>query len=357
MPYKLKTIQGELSTKIKAEHRAFAPLMKPAEISNNVLGEMLTTATKDLFFLRDKLDMKNVEKNTGEGTTVAIIDTGVNAQHVDLQGKVIASMDHYGKTGNVDDQHGHGTHLAGLIAGKNSEKFKDVGGIAPEAKIVSIKVTNDRGGSETSWWKISAALNQVIEFNSISSNPKITAVLLSYNAFDNNTSFIPKHHIIYQQFIKLFKNNIPVIVSGGNQYREFYMHNDIKKVNGLAYPANCPYIISAGAYVDNNKDHYEVGELAPFTQRFNFKQFFLAPGCNTISCWCGGADAYSTLSGSSQAAAITAGLILLLQQNTPGANITSLQTSLRNSATFNLPAVARSGNINESRRYPHVNII
>jgi len=92
---------------------------------------------------------------TGEGETVCVIDTGVNYSHPDLGGcygdnnassscKVIGGYDFVNNDNDPMDDHGHGTHVAGIVAANGS-----IRGIAPGAKIVAIKVLDSSGGGYT----------------------------------------------------------------------------------------------------------------------------------------------------------------------------------------------------------------
>ncbi|HEX6685282.1 MAG TPA: S8 family serine peptidase [Candidatus Limnocylindrales bacterium] len=87
---------------------------------------------------------------TGEGVTVAVLDTGVDAGHPDLAGKVAASASFInGQT--VQDGHGHGTHVASTIAGSGTASGGRLRGVAPDARLLVGKVLADNGsGSESS---------------------------------------------------------------------------------------------------------------------------------------------------------------------------------------------------------------
>jgi subtilisin family serine protease len=97
----------------------------------------------DLWKIKDS-EGRNI---TGQNTTVAVIDTGVDYTHVDLGGcfgagcKVIGGYDFVNDDNNPMDDHGHGTHCAGIAAGNGTLK-----GAAPDAKIYAYKVL-DSGGS------------------------------------------------------------------------------------------------------------------------------------------------------------------------------------------------------------------
>ena len=80
------------------------------------------------------------EYSTGEGVTVAVIDSGVEANHVDLQGQVLPGLDLVDPTGDGDtDLVGHGTTVSAIIAGR-SDDDAGVVGIAPKAKILPVRV-------------------------------------------------------------------------------------------------------------------------------------------------------------------------------------------------------------------------
>lgn len=74
---------------------------------------------------------------TGEGLTVAVLDTGIRKTHESLEGKVVYEED-FSSSPNADDVFGHGTQVASIIAG-------EVLGVSPGASLMNIKVINDGG--------------------------------------------------------------------------------------------------------------------------------------------------------------------------------------------------------------------
>ncbi|HEU4421286.1 MAG TPA: S8 family serine peptidase [Pilimelia sp.] len=81
----------------------------------------------------------------GTGVTVAVLDTGYDAAHPDLSGVVTGAKDFTGDPDGTADGHGHGTHVASIVAGSGAASAGRYAGVAPEAKLLVGKVCNDRG--------------------------------------------------------------------------------------------------------------------------------------------------------------------------------------------------------------------
>ena len=100
---------------------------------------------------------------TGRGVTVAVLDSGVDDTHPSLKGKVLSKTDATGHN-NPNDLYGHGTHVASIIAGsKISTRYGTLEGMAPDVKIVSIKVFDDKGSGKSEW--IARGLREALRHN------------------------------------------------------------------------------------------------------------------------------------------------------------------------------------------------
>ncbi|MCK0112916.1 S8 family serine peptidase [Ornithinimicrobium sp. F0845] len=85
----------------------------------------------------------------GEGVTVAVLDTGIDADHPDLTDRIVDAQDFTGGD-NPNDTNGHGTHVASTIAGTGAESDGARAGMAPESDLLVGKVLGTFGGQE-SW--------------------------------------------------------------------------------------------------------------------------------------------------------------------------------------------------------------
>src|SRR3989344_1421197 len=106
------------------------------------------------------IDRINAESSSirGAGVDVAVIDTGIDATHPDLAGKVVGGVNCVNPiAGSYQDDYGHGTHVAGTIAASNNTI--GVVGVSPGANLWSVKVLNNNGSG--TWDQIICGLDFV----------------------------------------------------------------------------------------------------------------------------------------------------------------------------------------------------
>jgi serine protease AprX len=187
---------------------------------------------------------------TGAGIDVAVIDTGVSpVEGLAAPGKVIYGPDLSleSQAGNLRnfDTYGHGTFMAGLIAGRDSSLTAPYSaapasayrGIAPDARIVSIKVATADGGADVT--QVIAAINWVMEHR-YDNGLNIRIINLSYGTNTRQSSEIdPLSYAVEQAW----KAGIVVVAAAGNTG---YQRGE--GAPGLANPAYNPWVIAVGGY-------------------------------------------------------------------------------------------------------------
>ena len=87
----------------------------------------------------------------GSGVGICIIDTGIDARHEQLTGHVIGWRDWVNVRPDPDDDHGHGTHVAGIATGTPTGSANAAyAGVAPGARVVAAKVLDSTGSGADS---------------------------------------------------------------------------------------------------------------------------------------------------------------------------------------------------------------
>ncbi len=120
-----------------------------AEMNHRVSIAAYNDTLRSKQWALNTLKAETVHKSTtGSGVKVAVIDTGVRSSHTDLSGRVLSGRDFVNPGTSADDENGHGTHVAGIIAANRNNR-KGIAGMAPSTKILPVRVL-DRNGSGTS---------------------------------------------------------------------------------------------------------------------------------------------------------------------------------------------------------------
>ncbi len=141
----------------------------------------------------------------GAGVGVAVVDTGVDFNHTDLQPLGAASFSAF--LSSAQDNNGHGTHVAGTIAAHNNTT--DVVGVAPSATIYAVKVLDAAGsGSDSS---VTAGLDWVAA-NAATVVPRIRVVNMSLG----RAGTLGDNPILRAAIQTLTSSGIAVIVAAGN---------------------------------------------------------------------------------------------------------------------------------------------
>jgi len=307
----------------------------------SLCGECISTANVSPYLKSIRADQvwNGTARLQGLGVTVAVVDSGI-APNSDLQSSltnenVIARVNFAGGNGSIDDYNGHGSHIAGIIAGNGSRSQGLYTGLAPKAKLVDVKVLDDLGRGT-----MSSAINglQWIYDNRTTYNIKVVNLSLNSSVIESyNTSPLDAALEI------LWFNKIVVVTSAGNT-----------GTAALYPPGNDPFVITVGAVDDKGTVAVTDDAVATFSSYGTTTDGFakpdlVAPGRNIISLLSSddsnlvtshaanavssvAGSKYFKMSGTSMASAVVAGAVALLLQDEPNLNPDQVKYRLKTTA-------------------------
>ena len=303
----------------------------------------------------------------GTGVGVAVLDSGIDSDHVDLRDetkgrrRVVFSLDFTG-TGGLDDPYGHGTHIAGIIAGDGSASYvvgRDYTGIAPGANLINFKVLDAKGHGYVS--SVVAAIDQAISIRSVY-NIRVINLSLAAPPIDSYVN-----DPICRAVERATKAGIVVVAAAGN----FGMDQNGNKVyGGITSPGISPSAITVGATIARGTDIRSDDSVAPYSSRGPtlshtidpvtgqivyddlVKPDLVAPGTrivapergsnylvtsypalhvdtgNNVNRW----SRYMALTGTSMATGVVSGAVALISQANPGLTPNQVKSILMYSA-------------------------
>ena len=273
---------------------------------------------------------------TGEGVMVAVIDTGVNFNHIDLADHLWDGGEEYPNHGyntienshDVSDGFGHGTHCAGVVCGDGTSGTQT--GIAPNATLMCIKVMDDSGyGSATS---ISAGMEFAIEHGADVLNMSLGIPFASAAV----------REMLREACVNALQCGIAAAVAVGNDGQlqiSFPVPNNVRVPGGCPPPWIHPdqesnagglsCCIAVGA-VDFNNVRAPFSSYGPFTwQETSYADYpyepgmglirpdISAPGVGIISANPNNNNGHVSMDGTSQAAPCVAGVMALMLEKNP----------------------------------------
>jgi serine protease AprX len=269
---------------------------------------------------------------TGKGVGIALLDSGIASHHKALSGRVVARVDFVGDGSSKLDPFGHGTHIAGLIAGNASAPVgvtRDyTGGIAPGANLIDVRVLGANGVGLTS--DVIDGIDWVIR-NAKLYNIRIINLSLGHAVMEPAST-----DPLCQAVKRATEAGLVVIASAGNRGKA---DTGQPILGGVTSPGNSPYAITVGALntfqtVDRSDDAVTTySSRGPTRFDLAVKPDVVAPGNKVASLESPGSylasaypathvagsgnNAYMRLSGSSMATGVVAGGLALLIQGNP----------------------------------------
>ena len=272
----------------------------------------------------------------GSGVGIAVIDSGITSWHDDLTGggslqRVDRFVDFVNGRDTAYDDYGHGTHVAGIIAGNGMDSSGGRSGIAPNARLMVLKVLDATGTGRVS--DVIAAMHYVL-VNKAARNIRVVNLSVAtgvYESYDDDP--------LTRATQRLVRAGVVVVAASGN-----YGHDPQGRIiyGGVTAPGNAPWVLTVGASshmgtVDRSDDR-----IAGFSSRgptaidLAAKPDLLAPGVGIESLSDPGSAFYSTQSqyllegtvpttylpylsqsGTSMAAPVVSGTVALMLQANP----------------------------------------
>ncbi|MBW4717018.1 S8 family peptidase [Saccharothrix obliqua] len=239
------------------------------------------------------LDTKYSYTTTGSGTTAYVLDTGIRVTHEEFGGRACNGWDAVDKDDVAQDGHGHGTHVAALIAGRTY-------GVAKQAAVCGVRVLDNNGSGSTS--------GVVAGIDWVTTHAKKPAVANLSLGGGVSTA-------IDDAVRRLIASGVTASVTAGG--------SNTDAVN--ASPARVVEAITSGAATNTDT-------RTPFSNWGKVVDLY-APGQNITSAWHTSDTATNTISGTSMSTGFVSGVALRYLQRNRAATPAQVQTELVREAT------------------------
>jgi len=282
----------------------------------------------------------------GRGIGVAVIDSGVFA-HPDLAGRIVAAVDFTGAivttttaVASQGDPGGHGTHVAGLVAGDGTSSGGAYTGVAPCANIVDVRVIDATGNSNV------GIILRGIQW--VLANKNVYNIKVANMSFGATQTGSYKIDPLATAAQVLTFSGVTTVVSAGNSGPSY---------NTVTSPASDPFVITVGAIDDNGTASLADDLMATFSARGRTKfdnlskPDLVAPGRKMISLLSPGSTIpslypdrlvtapgslvpeYFRLSGTSMAAPVVSGTAALMAERNPTLKPSQVKSRLKKTTT------------------------
>ncbi|MFF5335513.1 S8 family peptidase [Streptomyces sp. NPDC013181] len=245
--------------------------------------------------------------SAGEGVTAYVIDTGVRTTHEEFGGRATSGYDAVDNDDSADDGNGHGTHVAGTIAGSTY-------GVAKNAKIVAVRVLDDSGSGTTE--QVVAGIDWVTEHHQ---GPSVANMSLGGGADEALDAAVQK----------AIASGVTFAVAAGNESSDA----------GQGSPSRVPEAITvASSTVDD--------EQSSFSNYGSVVDIY-APGSDITSAWNDSDTGSNTISGTSMATPHVVGAAAVYLAGHPDATPAEVTTALTEGATPDAITNATAGTANK----------
>jgi subtilisin len=234
---------------------------------------------------------------TGKGIKVGILDTGIDTSHEDL--KIAGGVSFVPNTPSYNDDHGHGTHVAGIIAAQDNEI--GIKGLAPLVELYSIKVLNQDGFGQYS---------QIIDGIEWAAQHELDIINLSLSGEESS-------YALKLAVDKAYQNGLYIVAASGN-----HLDGTFSEDQSVLYPAKYESVIAVGA-VDRYNKHPKFSGSGPELE-------LVAPGVDIYSTFMN--NTYETHTGTSMATPYVTAVYALYKEAYPNKTTGELRSLIQNRA-------------------------
>lgn len=241
---------------------------------------------------------------TGKGVRVAVLDTGIDTEHLDLTVKGgVCTAEECAQGIPYDDNFGHGTHVAGIISG--DKNGSGIIGMAPNVEMFAIKAMDDNGIGTT------AQVTEGVKW-AIQNDIDILNLSISISVYDRPLELMLQ---------EAYKQGMLIVSAAGNE-------GGGAGEDTVTYPGKFPSVIAVAA-VNNNLTKETNSSIGPAIE-------ISAPGTQVYSSypkefdiWDGKTDGYVTLTGTSMSSPHIAGILALYKEQHPALSNAKLREILQ----------------------------
>ncbi|MFB7861782.1 S8 family serine peptidase [Streptomyces sp. NPDC056069] len=257
----------------------------------------------------------------GTGTKVAVLDTGADAEHPDLKGRIVAA-ENFTDSDSADDHQGHGTHTISTVGGSGAASGGRKKGVAPGAALLNGKVLNDSGSGATSW--IIAGMEWAVAQG---------ADVVSMSLGNPSETDCTDPMSVAAEQLSQNKGTLFVVAAG----------NSGPATNTVSSPGCAPSVLTVGA-TDRDDSTASFSSRGPAANATHtLKPEIAAPGVGISAAAAGGRGvyAYQSMSGTSMATPHVAGAAAVVKQRHPDWTAQQIKAALVSSADSGVPGDAR----------------
>ncbi|MEU4389996.1 S8 family serine peptidase [Kribbella sp. NPDC023855] len=298
--------------RLATQRTAIRKVWLDRQVTATVLSSQ-SSITEDRYLDQVKASAARAKGLDGRGVKVAVLDTGVDAGHPALDGKV-TSQSNFTQTATPADGNGHGTHVSSLIVGNGAGSGGARQGIAPAAELISGKVLADDGFGQESW--VIAGMEWAAD-----QGADLVNLSLSSAPVNGDDPVAVALEQLTAQTGTLF------VAAAGNR----------GGFGANPYTIGSPGVAASGltvGAVDGNDKQAGFSSEGPTRGSYRLKPDLTAPGVGILGAKAGARDGdlYTAMSGTSQATPIVTGAAALLLQQQPDRTWQQLKTQLTNAA-------------------------